>query len=80
MDNLGDLRLFVEAAALGSLSACSWCCPNGAALTRPCTRCSSDASSWPPPVRALLDFLAERFAESASQYAAYLDGSRMTRD
>jgi DNA-binding transcriptional LysR family regulator len=33
-----------------------------------------------PRVRALLDFLAERFAESASQYAAYLDGSRMTRD
>ncbi|WP_404994333.1 LysR substrate-binding domain-containing protein [Cupriavidus pauculus] len=33
-----------------------------------------------PRVRALLDFLAERFAESASQYAAYLDGSGMTRD
>ena len=30
--------------------------------------------------RRLMQKLAERFAESASQYAAYLDGSRMTRD
>ncbi|GAA0827924.1 hypothetical protein [Cupriavidus pauculus] len=75
MDNLGDLRLFVEAAALGSLAACNWCCPDS-----PVHALFQRRQFMAPRVRALLDFLAERFAESASQYAAYLDGSRMTRD